>query len=81
MSLSSKGGHSALVKIRLLVNGGALEVAQMGSDCLFVDSPVDLPPGEATVVLRVDESERRWRVRLPEGVTANSERVPIAAPT
>jgi hypothetical protein len=38
----------------------------------------DHPPGEASIVVPVDESERRWSVSLPEGVSAHSERVMIA---
>jgi hypothetical protein len=36
---SSQGGHSARVKMQLLVNGTALRVAQMRPDFLFVDNP------------------------------------------
>jgi hypothetical protein len=76
---TSRGGHSAIVKIRLLVNGDSIAVAQMGSDCLFIDAPLDDPPGDATIVMWVDDSERRWKVRLPDGISAGSERISIAA--
>jgi hypothetical protein len=79
MPLSSQGGHSAIVNIRLLVNGDAIPVAQMGPDYLFIDAPVDHQPGEATVVLNVDQSESRWKVWLPNGISAKSEKVSIAA--
>lgn len=79
MPLSSSGSHSAIVKIRLLVNGDSIAVAQMGPDCLFVDSPTDHRPSEATVVMSVDQSEQRWKVWLPEGMSSKSERVPITA--
>ena len=78
VALSSQGGHSARVKMQLLVNGDSIPVAQMGPDFLLVDAPFDLHPGEASVVLQVDESERRWNVRLPDGVAAGSKRVAIA---
>jgi hypothetical protein len=76
---SIQGGHSAQVKMRLLVNGGSIAVAQMGPDFLLVDAPINHPPGNASLVLQVDESERRWDVHLPEGVSAASKRVAIAA--
>lgn len=79
MPLSTQGGHSALVSIRLLVKGDVMPVAQMGPDYLFIDSPVDHQPGEATVVLNVDESESRWKVWLPNGISVTSEKVSIAA--
>jgi len=79
IALSSQGGHSAQVKMRLLVNGSSIPVIQMGPDFLLVDAPFDHPPGDASVVLQVDQSERRWNVRLPNGISANSKRVAIAA--
>ncbi len=65
--------------MRLLVNGSSIPVIQMGPDFLLVDAPFDHPPGDASVVLQVDQSERRWNVRLPNGISANSKRVAIAA--
>lgn len=74
---SSRGGHSAQVQIRLLVGNADLSVAQLGPDFLLVDTPGDLPPGEASIVMRVDESERHRSVSLPQGVSAASHRVTI----
>jgi len=64
--------------MRLLVNGDSIPVVQRGPDFVLVDAPFDHPPGDASVVLQVDESERRWNVHLPEGVSAGSGRVAIA---
>ena len=64
--------------MRLLVNGTSLPVAQLGPDFLLLKSPIDHPPADATVVLCMDENERRWQVRLPEGIAAESRRVVIA---
>jgi hypothetical protein len=75
---SSQGGHSAQVKMRLLVNGSSITVAQMGPDFLFVDVPINHPPGSASLILQVDQSERRWNVHLPHGISAASKRVAIA---
>jgi hypothetical protein len=76
--LSTQGGHSAQVDIYLLVNGQSLPVAQMGADFVLLESPVNHPATDATVVFRVDQSESRWKVRLPQGISANKERVEIA---
>ena len=67
------------MKIRLVVNGSSIAVAQMGPDFLLVDAPINHPPGNASLVLQVDQSERRWDVNLPEGISAASKRVVIAA--
>jgi hypothetical protein len=76
---SSQDGHSAQVKMRLLVNGHSIAVAQMGPDFLLVDAPINHPPGSASLILQVDQSERRWNVDLPEGMSATSKRVAIAS--
>ena len=65
--------------MRLLVNGGSIPVKQLGPDFLLVDTPFDHPPGDASMVLQVDQSERRWNVSLPDGISADSKRVAIAA--
>jgi len=64
--------------MRLLVSGLSLPVLQMGEDFLLVDHPVNHPPATASVVLRVDESERGWPVRLPNGISTDTNRVEIA---
>jgi hypothetical protein len=64
--------------MQLQVNGSSLPIAQMGPDFLLLDKPIDHPPCEATIVLSVDDSERRRPVRLPDGLAAGHERVAIA---
>ena len=63
--------------MRLLVNGLSLPVLQMGEDFLLVDQPLNHPPVTASLVLRVDESERCWTIHLPAGLSAQSNRVAI----
>lgn len=79
--MSSQGGHSAQVKMRLLVNELTVPVVQLGPDFLLLDAPLDLPAGDASVVMQVDKGERRWDVRLPDGISAASRRVAIMART
>ena len=79
VSLSTQGGHSAQVNMQLLVNGGSFRVVQMGPDFLLVEEPFDHPPADASVVLQVDGTERRWNVLLPNGISVDSKRVAIAA--
>jgi hypothetical protein len=64
--------------MRLLVNGFSIPVTQMGRDFLLVDSPVNHPPADASLILQVDQSERSWNIRLPEGISEASKRVTIA---
>ena len=72
------GAHSAQVEMRLIVNGTSIGITHMGRDFVFVELPAEYPPGEASILLRVDESESRWNVRLPDGISAGSKRVAIA---
>ena len=64
--------------MELIAHGMSISINQMGPDFLLVESPVDLPPGEATIVLQVDKSERRWQVLLPDGISRASNRVALA---
>jgi|tagenome__1003787_1003787.scaffolds.fasta_scaffold19656629_2 hypothetical protein len=73
----SNGAHSAVVKMRLVVNGTSIPIKQMGPDFLFVQSDRDFPPGEATIFLQIDESHRQWQVRLPEGISKDLDRVAL----
>lgn len=74
----SNGAHSAVVKMRLEVNGTSIPIKQMGPDFLFVKSERDFPPGEATIFLQIDDSHRQWKVRLPDGISKDSDRVSLA---
>jgi hypothetical protein len=78
-----RGGHSAIVKMWLVLDDRSIPVAQMGPDFLLLDAPFDYPPGNAGVILQVDQSERRWDVRLPDGISAACQRVSVrrAGPT
>ncbi len=76
---SSKSGHSAEVRITLLLNGRTIPVAQLGPGFLILNNPIDHPPADAGIVLRVDKSERRWALRLSTGISSDSKRVTIAS--
>ena len=69
------GAHSAQVEMRLIVNGESISITHMGPDFLLIESASGHPPGDATIVLQVDQSERRWNVHLPDGISAESKRV------
>lgn len=52
---------------------------QMGPDFVLLDEPVNHEPATATMVMQIDNRERRWNVPLPSGISADSARVQIAA--
>jgi hypothetical protein len=72
------GAHSARVEMQLLVNGAFIGITHMGRDFVILESPAEYPPGEASIFMKVDDSESRWDVRLPDGISAGSKRVAIA---
>jgi hypothetical protein len=72
------GAHSAEVEMQLFINGTPISITHMGPDFLLVECAEDYPPCEATIFLKVDRSERRWKVRLPNGISAKSRRVAVA---
>jgi hypothetical protein len=69
MALETKG-HSAKVSITLLAGGRRVPVAQVGNSGLMVrslDQPI--PAGVATLIIRIDESKKRYRILLPHGLS------------
>jgi hypothetical protein len=72
------GAHSAHVEMQLIIGGESISITHMGPNYLCVESDRVHPPGEATIVLQVDQSERRWTVLLPDGIPAEASRIPIA---
>jgi hypothetical protein len=74
----SYGAHSAKVEMQLIINGKSIGITHMGPDFLLVESPTEHPPGEATIVLQVDQSERRWTVCLPNGFHPGQKRIQIS---
>ena len=72
------GAHSAQVEMHLVINGSSVSITHMGPDFLFIEGGHDHPPGPATIVLQVDDAERRWQVNLPDGISKASTRVVLA---
>ncbi|MGH8017408.1 MAG: hypothetical protein ACREIA_03830 [Opitutaceae bacterium] len=50
-----------------------IEIAQLAPDFLITTDVIEHPPGEAEIVFRVDGHERRWMVRLPDGLGKTSK--------
>jgi len=73
----SHGAHSAQVKMRLIVGSSVIRITHMGPDFLLVDAPGDLPPCEASISLIVDDRESEWKVKLPNGISKDCNRVAL----
>ena len=66
--------------MQLVVNGWSIPIAQMRPDYLLLNAPVDHPPTDANVIVQIDETESRWNIHLPNGISAASKRVAIERP-
>lgn len=64
--------------MRLELDGVALPIAQLGPDFLILEQAIEREATNAEIVLRVDASERRWTVSLPDGLSAAAQRTRIA---
>ena len=73
-----QGAYSARVEMNMIVNGATIKITHMGPDFLFIESSDDYPPGEALIILKIDDRERRWKVKLPEGISSRSKRVVLS---
>jgi hypothetical protein len=69
--------HSADVRIHLHVNDHVLEIAQLGPDFCILRMPIDLSPSEGEITMSVNGRERRWRVRLLEGINSDQAKTAI----
>jgi hypothetical protein len=72
-------GHSADVRIHLLVNGCVLPVAKLGPEYLELRSPADCAPCEADITLSIDGHETRWTVYLPSGIQSDCRKTVISS--
>lgn len=74
----AKQAHSAKVRLRLLVNGDDLEVAQVGPDSCVLRDPRPHPPSDAQLIITVDGESETYNVFLCDGISADSGEVRFA---
>jgi len=61
--------YSSDVRLRLLVGSHDFNVAEVAGDSCCLRDPRDVPPGEGTLVIRIDDQETRQAVSLPDGIS------------
>jgi hypothetical protein len=71
----AKQAHSAKVRLRLLVNGDDLEVAQVGDGSCILRDHRPHPSSDAQLVITVDGHTETYNVFLCHGITADSREV------
>lgn len=69
--MTVRSTHSADVRIELTVNGHVFSVAELGPGFVVLRNPIAHPPAEAELSLSIDGYERRWTVKLIDGILAD----------
>lgn len=64
--------------MELNVDGIFFDVGQLGPGFVILGNASDHPPAEGEIMVSIDGHVRRWRVQLPDGVSANKVRTRIA---
>ncbi len=77
MQTSAQKSHSAIVTLLLEGEGWSTRLSHVGPEAVVAKTPIELPPCEATLVITVDGTIERTRVRLPGGMTSSIEETPI----
>ncbi len=80
MGIHWKDGYSSHVDLTLVVDGMKFRVAQVGPDSLILQSPCNLEPGFADLIIRVDNSIEKYRIVLYQGSSADNPIVPYETP-
>jgi hypothetical protein len=62
-----------------VVNGHTFPIGQLGPEFLILRNPADHPPAHGEITMSIDGHVRRWRVHLPDGVSAQSRRTRVEA--
>jgi hypothetical protein len=62
---TTRGGHSAAVRIELHTDGRILRPSHTASDYLIFREPVSIPPGVARLVITIDGVPMESTLRIP----------------
>jgi len=68
MDMEIRENYSSDVRLRLEADGRSWPLAKLGPDHFVPSEQFELQPCDAEIVMTVDGAERRWKVRIPEGV-------------
>lgn len=74
----SQKGHSAEVRMWMVVEERTIPLAQMAPDFVILQEPQQIPPCRVDMFLSVDGHLENWPAHLPKGVQPHLERTPIA---
>jgi hypothetical protein len=69
--------YSRVAKFELVANGRSYSPSHVSRDLIILDRPAEIPPCDADLYIRIEGEEMHRRIRLPQGASANSDRVVI----
>jgi hypothetical protein len=76
MDTTASHGYSAQVELQLLLNGSRLPLSHVGRDMfIFREPQVIAPATVGTLLVKIDDTEKRQKVILYDGATPKSKRV------
>lgn len=74
---TSPDRFSTVADFELVTGGQSYDVVQVASSFLILKTPQVIPPGDAELIIRVEDEVIRRKIALPEGSTSEMRRVPI----
>lgn len=75
MDTINGNGYSAQVRLHLQLNGSRLPLSHVGPDMLIFREPQAIAPAtEGTLIVKIDDFEKRQMVVLYNGATPDSKR-------
>lgn len=69
--------YSRVAEFELVANGRSYSPSHVSRDFIILDQPADIPPCDADLYIRVEGEEMHRRIRLPQGASADTDRVVI----
>jgi|GEM_PF-3565966 len=69
--------YSSNVKLQLIVNGTSYKIGQLCRNELYMQNPIELDPCVAELVIQIDDTVYRNRVRLEHGAVPFDHKVEV----
>ncbi len=69
--------YSRVATFELVANGRSYSPSHVSRDWIILDKAAEIPPCDADLYIRVEGEEMHRRIRLPQGASADSDRVVI----
>ena len=75
--LADQALDTTRICLRLLVGDHVFSLGQVGPDFCEVNLPIDHPPCQGLLVMRLDDTTHHCSVKLIDGMRQDNSRVPI----